>query len=161
MKTCENKKVNHWNIPRTKKCVLKITNHFHGYNLTKWAVKIHEIVINGYYDSHYIENIQGSRLSQKMGAESNNETPNVKANLINGDNFTLRTIFRSASLPMTGKTAGATKPAPIGAASLGASAPPSGTTTSPPTVGPVMGAPGSLATATPTPGTTRKRVLGC
>ena len=95
-------------------------------------------------------------MSQIMGAESNNETPNVKTNLINRESLTLRTIFRSASLPMTGKTAGATKPAPIGAASLGASAPPSGTTTSPPTVGPVMGAPGSLATAPLPPGTPGK-----
>ena len=49
----------------------------------------------------------------------------------------------------SGKTAGATKPAPTGVPSLG----PSGTATSPPSVGPVMGAPVSLAEPPPPPGT--------
>ena len=46
--TTAKREVNYWN----KKCVLKITNHFHGYNLTKWAAKIHKILIIGYYNSH-------------------------------------------------------------------------------------------------------------
>ena len=91
-----------------------------------------------------------------MRAESNNETPSVKTNVIISESVTqiiivtlrtiliLRSIFRSTSLTMTGKTTGSTKPPPIGAA------PPSGASTSPPTMRSVMGAPGSSATA-PTP----------
>ena len=75
----------------------------------KWAAKVHEIVINEYYCTHYTKNAQGSRLSQKMGAESDDVTPSVKHSLIRGKNLTLIYIFRSTSLPMTGqsgKTAG-------------------------------------------------------
>ena len=57
---------------------------------------------------------------------------------------------------MTGKTSGAPKPPPIGAAPLGTSALPSGTSASPPSVKSVMGAPGSSATASTAQGTPGK-----
>ena len=116
MNTCKNTKVNHWNIPRNKKCVIKLTNHFHGYNMTIWTDYLHELVSKG----HYQPNTPCNRLYQINRVKSKSDTPSLITKVIRNDSVTrissvtlrtsliIKTIFRLKSQTMTGKTSGGT-----------------------------------------------------
>ena len=162
--TCENNKISHWNIPRKIKCVIRLTNHFQGYYVTKREDYFHELVNKG----HYTTNIPCNRLYQINKVKSESVTPRLITKVIRNNFVTqitsvppkstliIKSVFRHKSHKMTGKTSGAPKPPPIGTAPVGTSILPSGTATSPPSAKASMGAPGSLAKASTLQGTPSK-----
>ena len=162
--TGENTKVTYWNIPRNIKCVIKLTRKFHDYYTNKREDYLHELVKKG----HYTPNNTGNRLYQINKVKSESVTPSLITKVIRNyfveqrtsappkPTLIIKSIFRPKSHKMTGKTSGAPKPPPIGAAPVGTSILLSGTSTSPPTAKVSMGAPGSLAKASTPQGTPSK-----
>ena len=136
--------------------------------MTIWTDYLYELVSQGHYRNHYPPDTPCNWLSQINRVESKSDTPSLITKVIRSDFVTrrtsvtfrttliIKTIFRPKSHTMTGKTSGAPKPPPIGAAPVGTSILPSGTSASPPSVKLVMGAPGSLATASTPQGTPSK-----